>query len=61
MIADKEAEKYQLKLSISRECIPVVIGSKGETIRSIKQNSGILSIDIDRKSNQYIILKGRYV
>lgn len=59
MIANKEAEKYELKIAVSRECIPVIIGSKGEKIRSIKQSSGVISIDIDRKTNQFVILKGR--
>ena len=61
MIADKEAENFQLKLSVSRECVPVIIGQKGETIRTIKQTSGVLSIDIDRTTNQHVILRGRFV
>jgi predicted PilT family ATPase len=59
LIADREAENYQVKLAITRECIPVIIGQKGVKIREIRQVSGVISLDIDRKTEQFVLIKGR--
>jgi hypothetical protein len=61
IIANKLAEGHQVKLSMTRECIPVIIGTKGVTIREIRQVSGVVSLDIDRKTDQFILIKGRFV
>jgi predicted PilT family ATPase len=61
LIAKKEAESYQLKLFITRECVRVIIGQKGKKIQEIRQVSGVLSIEIDKKTNEYVILSGRSV
>lgn len=51
-------ENNSIEIAITSDSIPVIIGTKGSTIKSLREGSGVRDISIDRNRN-VVVLTGR--
>jgi predicted RNA-binding protein Jag len=51
-------ENHSIVMKITSACIPIIIGTKGSKIKSLKDSCNVKLIDVDR-SKMSVIIKGR--